>query len=96
MSREMLPTERVALATWLLVQGQAITVRQLAKRLEITPRGARMMLEKMSGVLPLTVEEGDDGGLWQICGRNWVDEPWEVEVWQNGEEVAGGGRRGGW
>ena len=78
LSSEMLPTERVARATWLLAQGGSVTVRQLAERLEITPRGARAMLEKMSGVLPLTVEEGEDGGLWRICGsdgRFGDDEP---------------------
>ena len=38
---DMLPTERIGRATWLLAQGRAMTVRELAQTLEITPRGAR-------------------------------------------------------
>lgn len=70
MLNDMLPTERVARATWLLAQGGSVTVRQLAERLDITPRGARMMLEKISGVVPLTVEDSEEGGLWRICGSD--------------------------
>ena len=60
---DMLPTERVARATWLLAQGREVTVRELAQHLEITPRGARAMLEKISLALPLV----DDGGVWRVC-----------------------------
>jgi predicted DNA-binding transcriptional regulator YafY len=62
MLSDMLPTERIARATWLLAQGEAVTVRHLAERLEITPRGARAMLEKLSRVVPLI----DDG---RVCGE---------------------------
>ena len=64
---DMTPTERIGRATWLLANGQAVTVRKLASELEITPRGARSMLERLSLVLPLV----EDAGLWRICG----DEP---------------------
>jgi Mn-dependent DtxR family transcriptional regulator len=57
------PTERIGRATYLLTQGQPMTVRHLAQTLEITPRGARAMLERLSRVVPLR----DDGGVWRMC-----------------------------
>ena len=60
---DMLPTERIGRATWLLAQGRAVTVRELAQTLEITPRGARAMLERLSSVLPLV----DEGGVWRVA-----------------------------
>ncbi len=63
---DMTPTERIGRATWLLAQGRSVTVRQMATELEITPRGARAMLERLSRVVPLV----DDGGLWRICGSD--------------------------
>lgn len=62
---EMLPTERITRAAFLLAMGEGLTVRALAERLEITPRGARAMLEKMSRVAPLV----DDGGVWRVLGE---------------------------
>ena len=47
---DMTPTERIGRATWILATGQAVTVRSLADALEITPRGARAMLERLSRV----------------------------------------------
>ena len=61
---ETLPTERIATAVYLLAQGRCTTVRGLAEQLDITPRGARSMLEKLSRVIPLT----DDGGVWRVMG----------------------------
>lgn len=63
MYADMLPTERIARAAWMLAQGRAVTVRGLASELEITPRGARSMLERMSRVVPLV----DDGGVWRVA-----------------------------
>jgi predicted DNA-binding transcriptional regulator YafY len=60
---EMLPTERIGRATWLLAQGRAMTVRQVAEELEITPHGAYQMLVRLSRVLPLS----DEGGVWRVC-----------------------------
>lgn len=62
-----LPTERIGLAAFWLARGNAFTVAQLAERLEMSPRGCRMLLEKLSLAVPLTVEEGEDGGVWRIC-----------------------------
>lgn len=59
---DVLPTERVALAALMLARGDALTVREMAQRLDITPRGARAMLEKMSRSVPLV----DDGGVWRL------------------------------
>jgi len=61
----MTPTERIGRATWLLASGQSVTVRSLADALEITPRGARAMLERLSRVVPLV----DDGGLWRVASE---------------------------
>lgn len=62
--RDTLPTERIATAVYLLANGRRTTVRDLAAHLDITPRGARAMLEKLSRVLPLI----DDGGVWRVLG----------------------------
>lgn len=61
---ETLPTERIATAVYLLAQGHCTTVRGLAERLDITPRGARAMLNKLSLVIPLT----EDDGVWRVLG----------------------------
>jgi predicted DNA-binding transcriptional regulator YafY len=60
---DMTPTERIGRTTWLLAQGRQVTVRALASELEITPRGARALLERLSRVVPLV----DDGGLWRVA-----------------------------
>lgn len=60
---DMTPTERIGRTTWLLAQGRQVTVRSLACELEITPRGARALLERLSRVVPLV----DDGGLWRVA-----------------------------
>ena len=62
---DMLPTERIGRATWLLAQGRALTVREVAEVLEITPRGARAMLERLSRVVPLV----DEGGVWRVASE---------------------------
>lgn len=62
----MLPTERIALCTARLMQGRAMTVRQVAEELEISHSGAAKLLERISRVLPVVVDEGDGGGVWRI------------------------------
>lgn len=62
----MLPTERIALCTARLLQGRAMTVRQVAEELEITHSGAAKLLARISRVLPVV----DDGGVWRICGSD--------------------------
>ena len=62
----MLPTERIGRATWLLAQGRSMTVRELAETLEMTTSGASKLLDRLSRVLPLVVDDGDNGGVWRI------------------------------
>ena len=62
MFSDMLPTERIGRATWLLAQGRAMTPGELAQAVEISPHGAYKMLVRLSRVLPLI----DDGGVWRI------------------------------
>jgi hypothetical protein len=59
---EMIPTERIALCTARLLQGRALTVRQVAEELELTHSGAAKLLARISRVLPVV----DDGGVWRI------------------------------
>ena len=59
---EMLPTERIALCAARLVQGQKMTVRQVAEDLELSHSGAAKLLARISRVLPIV----DDGGVWRI------------------------------
>lgn len=66
MFSDMLPTERIGRATWLLAQGRAMTVMQVAEELEMTRSGAAKLLDRLSRVLPLVVDEGDAGGVWRI------------------------------
>lgn len=74
MLSEMLPTMRIAKITLFFAQGERLTVREVAERMEMTPRGARMMLEKISLAVPLT----DEGGVWRICGSDGVLERGET------------------
>lgn len=63
---DMTPTERVGRITWILAQGGQVTVRHVADALEMTPRGARYLLERLSTVVPLV----DDGGVWRVMEAN--------------------------
>jgi len=60
---EMIPTERIGRAAWLLAQGRAMTARELAEIVEITPHGAYQMLARLSRVLPIC----EDGGVWRVA-----------------------------
>ena len=65
----MLPTERIALCTAKLMQGRAMTVREIAQEFEMSTSGAQRMLERISRVLPLVVDERQpksDGYVWRI------------------------------
>jgi len=50
---------------WLLMQ-QPMTTRNLALRLGMSIEGARVMLTKMSRVVPIHWHEG----RWQVCHEN--------------------------
>lgn len=73
-----LPTERIAIAAYWLATGEGFTVRELAARLGITPRGTRMLLEKLSLALPVaeTPNECDPhgGAVWRICDGTYGTE----------------------
>lgn len=52
---ELSPQQRATLALWLILQ-QPQTTRQIAERCDLTMDGARAMLNKMGGVVPLSYE----------------------------------------
>ncbi|WP_297636181.1 hypothetical protein [Caldilinea sp.] len=56
------------MATYLLCTGGAYTVSELATRLALTPRGTRLLLEKISTVVPVVDEHEDDrrGAVWRL------------------------------
>ena len=56
--REFTPSERVALATAWFFAGECLTAATLAELLDMTPRGARDMLNRLSRVIPLVRENG--------------------------------------
>lgn len=58
------PTERVAAAVYWLCTGQALTVAELAQRLQLTPRGARYLLNKAALVAPIY---DDENGVWRLA-----------------------------
>jgi len=67
--RDMIPTERAAIVTARLLSGRQMTVREVAEAVELSHSGAQRLLERLSRVLPLMVEERDsvtDGAVWRI------------------------------
>ncbi len=63
---DMIPTERASRVTWLFAQGRAMTVREVAEAVELTHSGAAKLLDRLSRVLPLVVDEDAGGGVWRI------------------------------
>ena len=57
--REYVATQRGALVGWWLAEGEALTTRQVADLLGMTCDGARIVLEKVSAVLPIVCIEGE-------------------------------------
>ncbi len=57
------PTERVAAAVYWLCTGQALTVAELAQRLQMSPRGARYLLNRAALVAPIY----DENGVWRLA-----------------------------
>ena len=55
-----LPSERVALVTWHLVHGEALTCGQAAQLTGLTRRSVRELLERIGRVLPVQF----DGETW--------------------------------
>lgn len=54
--------ERAALALWLLMQ-TPMTTTELATRLEMSSDGMRILLWKLTRVVPIFYHEGQ----WQVC-----------------------------
>lgn len=55
---DLVTTERVAKVTERLVQGGTVTTEEIARQYEIHPETARVMLCKISRVLPVVEEDG--------------------------------------
>ncbi len=61
-------TLAAGLLAWHLAHGEAITAYQAAELTGLTPRGARAMLSRLSGTLPLVFVpgRGRKRGLWMV------------------------------
>jgi len=70
--RELLPSQRIALAGWLLASGQSFTVNELAERIGGSSHGTYQMLIRVSSVLPIAQLETDENGA-HIWGRCFPD-----------------------
>ena len=66
MARDMTVTERIGLAAYILVQGRAVTTRELAEMLQTSPRNVRYMLDHFSRVMPLVVDDSDSSYVWRL------------------------------
>ena len=66
MARDMTMTERIALAAYILVQGKAVTARELASVLQTSPRNVRYMLDHFSRVMPLVVDDSEQSFVWRL------------------------------
>lgn len=59
---ELVPTERVAIVVRCLMQGRALTTREVADMTGISSHGAYQMLSRMSRVVP----------VYQVDRRTWA------------------------
>jgi len=57
---DLVAQQRAGLTVMYLMLGRTVTINELADELGIKPRGARYLLEKLSGVLPIV----RDGPFW--------------------------------
>jgi hypothetical protein len=64
---EYIPTERVAIAVFWLMQGNRLTTAEIARLTGLTPSGAWYMLQKICRVLPVSLS---DSGEWEYRGDN--------------------------
>lgn len=58
--------ERAALVTFLVVTGAELTTAEIAERVGITPRGALLIMDKISRVVPVY----QYGGRWRILHQH--------------------------
>jgi len=61
-------SDRAALAFWFLLEGEQLTLEEIAARLGYaSQRGCRAMLNNISRVVPIVQIDG----AWQICPQAW-------------------------
>lgn len=58
---DKMPTERIAMITWLLARGNSYTVAEVAAMAGVTHDGAYKLLCKISRILPIYC----DGRVWK-------------------------------
>lgn len=63
---EMIPTERVAIITYMLARGHRFTTMECGVIAGISRQGAWAMLNKISRVLPLAGPEAAGGRRWYL------------------------------
>ena len=61
----LIPTERIGLVVEHLILGQRYSTRQVAEITGISPDGARLMLIKLSRLLPIRYEYDDQTWLYE-------------------------------
>jgi len=61
---ELLAQQRAALLGWAFAHGAQLTTRQVADKLGLTWVGAHVLLEKLSGVIPITRDESMCEAYW--------------------------------
>ena len=64
MSEPDTTTERVALVAWHLAHGDGMTTANVAELTKLTSEGARLLMLRISRVLPIY---RDEYGVWQVC-----------------------------
>ena len=57
------PSERVALVVWYMAHNVALSTREVAKITRISKRGALELMNRISRVLPIYL----DDRVWRIC-----------------------------
>ena len=65
--RELTPTERMALVTLWFCAGERMKTAEVAMRLGLSAEGARLILTRLSRVIPLTRE--GERGRWYLVNE---------------------------
>ncbi len=60
-----IPTERIGLVVEHLMHGQRLTTRRIADLTGVSPEGARLMLIKLSRLLPIRYDYDDQTWLYE-------------------------------
>lgn len=59
---EMSAQQRAALITWLLARGHSLTILEIAQIAQMSPHGARDMMDRIGGAVPIT----KNGKQWKL------------------------------